>query len=476
MLDIQLGCQCRVGRAWAATLFVLATAGSDMVSATDIWPVFRGDARHSGVTERDAPYDSMLAWSYATGDSVLYASPAVAADGTVYIGNLDKELVALAAVGMPRWVFVGEGNFRYSSPAIGQDGTIYVGGSDGVLYAVRPDGTRKWTFTAGGPIKTSPNIGPGEIIYFGADDGCLYAVRSDSTLAWSYTTGGIVRSSPAIGPDGTIFFGSADHYLYALWPNGTLRWRAATGGEIKYCSPAVSSDNVVYFGSYDGYLYAVTINQQLVYATYTGHVIRSSPALTPDGRVFIGSGNWLLAVKADGTIDWEYGTEGEVTSSPLYSTDDEVVCVGAQDGVFYCVHDDGVLDWTYTVGEPLRSSPAPGYGNMVHVADVTGVLWSFGIGPSVDVGEREIAGGTRGLMAYPNPSTGRVALRLADDLRAEERIVVLDAAGRCVAVLSGRGRDVRWDGRDRGGVQVAAGSYLFQRVATGCSGRVLILR
>ncbi len=459
-----------------AVIFALAPVGAGVVSAAGIWPVFHGDARHSGATMRDVPYDSMVAWSYATGDSILYASPAVGADGTVYVGNLDKKLVALTPHGAPRWVFTGQGNFRYSTPAIAEDGTIYVGASDGVLYAVRPNGTRRWTFQAGGAIKTSPNIGAGGIVYFGADDGRLYAVRPDSTLAWSYATGGIVRSSPAVGPDGTIFFGSSDHYLYALWPNGTLRWRAATGGEIKYCSPAVSSDNIVYFGSYDEYMYAVTIDQELVYATYTGHVIRSSPALTPDGRVFVGSGDDLLAISAEGEIEWAYDTGGDVASSPLYSISDEAVCVGSDNGVFYCLHEDGSTDWTYAFGWPVRSSPAPGYGGMVHVADMSGVLWTFGIAPGVDVAEQPYAGGRPALTGCPNPSTGQVALRLGSELGLEERIFVLDAAGRCVAVLRGRGRDLSWDGRDARGVPVAAGSYLFQRPATGSTGRVLILR
>ncbi len=488
MLDIRatLGIQTRLLRSTigarilrTSVLAVFAVAlGSSPCTASPsgIWPVFRGDARHSGATDREAPNDSVLAWSLATGDSILYASPAVANDGTVYIGNLDKELIAVSYWGAPRWVFVGEGNFRYSSPAIGEDGTVYVGGSDGVLYAVRENGTRKWTFEAGGAIKTSPTLGADGRIYFGADDGRLYAVRPDSTLAWSYPTGGIVRSSPAVGPDGTIFFGSADHYLYALWPNGTLRWRAATGGEIKYCSPAVSLDNVVYFGSYDGYIYAVTVGQELVYATYTGHAIRSSPALAPDGRLFVGSGNNLLALTAGGDIDWTYDTGGEVASSPLYYTDDFVVCVGADDGVFHCVHDDGSSDWTYTVGQPIRSSPAPGPATMIHVADVSGSLWSFGMGPSVDVRERwgDVGGPT--LTVRPNPSSGPVSVRLESGMGTLTRVLVLDTAGRCVRVLNGRGSEIPWDGRDQDGVPVGAGSYLLRSTEAGSAGRVLILR
>ena len=39
-----------------------------------------------------------------------------------------------------------------SSPAVGADGTIYVGSSDDNLYAVNPDGTQKWKFTTAGSL------------------------------------------------------------------------------------------------------------------------------------------------------------------------------------------------------------------------------------------------------------------------------------------------------------------------------------
>ena len=36
-----------------------------------------------------------------------------------------------------------------SSPAIGADGTIYVGSQDYNLYAINPDGTQRWAFPTG---------------------------------------------------------------------------------------------------------------------------------------------------------------------------------------------------------------------------------------------------------------------------------------------------------------------------------------
>ncbi len=44
--------------------------------------------------------------------------------------------------GTLKWEFTACGGDTYSSPAIGADGTIYVGSLDGNLYAITPGGTR----------------------------------------------------------------------------------------------------------------------------------------------------------------------------------------------------------------------------------------------------------------------------------------------------------------------------------------------
>ena len=70
----------------------------------------------------------------------------------------------------------------YSSPAIGADGTVYVGSSDNKLYAISPPasgttGVLKWSFTAGNDVSSSPAIGADGTVYVGSYDGRLYAIH-----------------------------------------------------------------------------------------------------------------------------------------------------------------------------------------------------------------------------------------------------------------------------------------------------------
>ena len=88
--------------------------------------------------------DGSLKWSYQTGGEV-YSSPAIGADGTVYVGSCDGKVYALNPDGSLKWSYT-TGDSVYSSPAIGADGTVYVGSGDGKVYAFNKTGpvTSAW--------------------------------------------------------------------------------------------------------------------------------------------------------------------------------------------------------------------------------------------------------------------------------------------------------------------------------------------
>ena len=77
-------------------------------------------------------------WVTETGGWVI-SPPAIGADGTVYIGSLDKKVYALdGKTGARKWAFETGEKVR-SSPAIGADGTVYIGSLDKKVYAIRTD-------------------------------------------------------------------------------------------------------------------------------------------------------------------------------------------------------------------------------------------------------------------------------------------------------------------------------------------------
>ena len=90
------------------------------------------------------------------------------------------------ATGAARWTFKLGDEVRASSPAVDANGVIYIGAYDGLVYAVNPDGTLKRTWATGALIRSSPAIA-GRTLYLGSNDDRLYAfdIGATSSSLWS---------------------------------------------------------------------------------------------------------------------------------------------------------------------------------------------------------------------------------------------------------------------------------------------------
>jgi outer membrane protein assembly factor BamB len=346
-----------------------------VITLPSAWPMVAMDAMHSGRSPYTGAQTAAVKWSYSTSNTV-HSSPAVGADGTVYVGCYDHKLLAIQSNGTLKWAYL-TGSLVGSSPAIGADGTVYVGSMDSKLYALNQDSTLKWSYTTGDMVNSSPAIGADGTVYVGSKDCKLYAINPDGTLKWSYTTDEVVFSSPAIGADGTVYIGSMDNKLYAIKQNGSLKWSYTTGGAIP-TSPAIGADGTVYIGDNDYNLYAINPDGTLKWSYATGYRMHSTPAIGADGTVYVGSDdNKLYALNPDGSLKWSYTTGGDVASSPAIGADGTVY-VGSNDNKLYALNPDGTLKWSYTTGDDVASSPAIGADGTVYVGSVDYKLYAFG--------------------------------------------------------------------------------------------------
>ena len=173
-------------------------------------------------------------WRYDPNTTVDFfdSSPAIDADGTIYVGCGDKTLYAFNPNGSLKWRTATLGNGVHSSPALSTDGnTVYVGSSFGGTSSTRrlnavstSNGSVKWNFSLNaGQVVSSPAIGADGTIYIAnysrasnsKTTGRLYAVRDNSTFAsliWQYpnsttTWSGGFWSSPTLSPDGSLYIG-----------------------------------------------------------------------------------------------------------------------------------------------------------------------------------------------------------------------------------------------------------------------------
>jgi len=182
-----------------------------------------------------------------------------------------------------------------------------------------------------------------------------------------------------------------------------------------------------------------------------------------------------------GTQRWKYKTDGVIYSAPAFIAQDTIVCVGSDDGALHAVHGDGTFKqghraWRYTVGSPIRSSPALTEVGDVVVGDESGMLWALGPLSSVSVSPIPAATG-RGVDILPNPSRGTV--EFVDHSRGggARALSIYDPRGREVAAL---GRDPagiwHWNGKDEKGRSLPAGVYFCRLDGREQKQRVVLLR
>ena len=166
---------------------------------------------------------------------------AIGTDGTIYLsaklnGDADGVLKAYNATdGSEKWsVTLTGANTEQGGPAIAADGTIYLGNKGGTLKAYNPaDGSEKWSYTtaSNGPIEVVPAIDNDGNIYFGDTNGIFYVLKSDGTEAYTpLDLGDKINSPAAIGTNGKIYVGATDAGVGKLYALTTTATSLASGG------------------------------------------------------------------------------------------------------------------------------------------------------------------------------------------------------------------------------------------------------
>jgi outer membrane protein assembly factor BamB len=336
------------------------------------WPMFGQNIYHTGRSSNGKLgtwYKEK--WSYDISDSLMYSSPAIDKNGTIYFGTNDWYFYAINPDGSLKWRYKTWGSIA-SSPAIDEDGIIYVGSYDEKLYAFYPNGTKKWSVTVGDSIvDSSPVIDENGVIYIGSASGKnICAFYPNGTKKWDYITDGKVYSSPVLDNNGTVYCGSNDGYMYALYSNnGTLKWKYGTGDWCGGTGATVGEDGTIYFGDILGYLHAVNPDGTRNWIKDVGRNIVSSPAISKEGNIIIGcyDGYVYSFNPNNGAENWNFFVE-EYESIPSSPAIDEygIIYIGANNGWFYALNPDGTLRWSFKALDDVFPSPAIGEDGTIY--------------------------------------------------------------------------------------------------------------
>lgn len=327
--------------------------------------------------------NTRLKWKLKLGPNCT--APAVAEDGTVYVGCMDGRLYAIKTDEEIKWQDTIY-SARFNDLAVGEDGTLYAGTRDGSIYTVSRDKKFNPVDTLSPPQAVSPHYcydtRENEPAYLAlADDGsviiaCNYMIFALDTLfykfelRWNYNPPDVnhFEFPPAIGADGIVYVADIQGHLYAINPDGTTKWTQEIPGRVT-TSPVIDKDGTIYIGSLDGSFHATNPDGSSKWRYIADEFISSPAAIGSDGTIYFGCGDGhIYALNNNGTLKWRYKTTGRYFTSPVVGANGVIYAGRAKapprtiyrnmfhkTPFIYAINPDGTLKWKYRVNASISN-------------------------------------------------------------------------------------------------------------------------
>lgn len=121
-----------------------------------------------------SPQDGSTSWRTNLAERSIYP-PVVAPSGNIFLA-CSRTVIALSPRGQVRWREVLPGVI-YSTPAVAEDETVYIGSLDEHLHAISPKGKHLWKFPALSGVLVPPLVHPQGRVLFVSSGGTLYSLR-----------------------------------------------------------------------------------------------------------------------------------------------------------------------------------------------------------------------------------------------------------------------------------------------------------
>ncbi len=288
--------------------------------------------------------DGSLKWICRTGGELI-SSPVVGSDGSIYVRSFNNSLYSINEDGSLKWsarievpprddiwfLFAGiVNNYEGQTPALADDGTLYVGSWDNKLYAINSeDGGVKWSFETPGHIMTPPVIGSDGTIYVCSNENLVYAINPDGSCKWSIGLNYGYLGPMAIGVDGAVVLGSKLGFVKIYPDKRTERIQPIYGNRC--FTPSIFNNGTTCIFNrnnlVENMLTAYSINGKYLWEVKYSIFSTASITLTADGTAYY-CGNpdgghifSLFAINRDGSIKWFFTPDDYICASPIVGVD-----------------------------------------------------------------------------------------------------------------------------------------------------------
>jgi outer membrane protein assembly factor BamB len=249
---------------------------------------------------------------------------------------------------------------RIVAGALQAEGMVFVGTSDNQLLALDAEiGDLIWSYETEHSVWAEPVYADG-VLYVVSLDNYVYALDAGSgDLLWRAEMGGSIASRPVLA-DGRLYVSSFDRAVHVLdVSSGEQLWQADADTWV-WGAPALSED-AVFFGDLDGHIFAVERdNGSPRWEAQVQGAIQSAP-LYVDGRLFVGAGDVsgddderagrVAAFDAEsGEQLWQQAAPAPVFTGPVQAGNSVVVAVmdGTQLRLLVFNMESGAQEWSFS--------------------------------------------------------------------------------------------------------------------------------
>jgi len=271
--------------------------------------------------------------------------------------------------------------------------------SRGIIVTTGVDrlGGLAWRFKTAGPIRSSPTVAEG-VLYVGSSDGCVYALEARTgTQLWRRRIGSPVGGAPLVTRSRVVVLSRDNRILALRRSDGSQVWEFQGGVDLPLswgwegwdyllASPVLAGD-LVLAGTGDGKLYALDLDDGTVRWDFpTQGRVRSAPTVV-DNNAYLGSGDGVIygISLESGKEVWRFETAGhrldasdwgfdrtQIYSSPTYA--DGLLYIGSRDASLYAVQiSTAETLWTVQDGTAwVISSPAVNEGSVISARSSSG--------------------------------------------------------------------------------------------------------
>ncbi|MBE0536034.1 MAG: PQQ-binding-like beta-propeller repeat protein [Phycisphaerae bacterium] len=294
------------------------------------WPTLGGDGARQGLSEHTGPKLGSLKWAHGTAGPV-YHGVVIGDEGQVYYVTANGVLTAINAVGSTLWeCALGDGEILELNRVDGQTppGSPNLSGTwDALIVSARV-----------------PQAGfLGDIVSLGST--VVRVVERNGVPVFGFRNFGVAGNVFGATPANT----QAGTELTVVVPHGARRW-----SDVQLYIDGVPEPRLETYG--DAIQREITsvgfLCSDAQVKVYRGEEdVVSHPTVGPDGTIYVGFGDVLYAVGADGQLRWKYETGAFVYSCPAVDGAGRVF-FGSADGTVYALAGDGSELWRFDVPGP----------------------------------------------------------------------------------------------------------------------------